>query len=53
MFSLKNTLYRVDLTDHCDVGEVAVDGTDYLIVVIPDALKLEVKVVESCQKLDL
>ena len=44
---------RSDLARNRDVGEVAVDGPDHLIVVIPDALELEVKVVEPCQKLHL
>ena len=44
---------RSDLARNRDVGEVAVDGPDHLIVVMPDALKLEEKVVETCQKLDL
>ena len=42
-----------DLAGNRDVGEVAVDGFDYLVVVTSNALKLEVKVVESCQKLHL
>ena len=42
-----------NLTGNRDVGEVAVDGPDHLIIVVPDALELEIKVVESCQKLDL
>ena len=42
-----------NLAGNRDVGEVAVDGPDHLIIVVPDALELEIKVVESCQKLDL
>ena len=42
-----------DLAGNRDIGKVAVNGFDYLIIVVPDALKLEVKVVEPCQKLDL
>ena len=44
---------RSDLAGNRDIGEVAVDGSDHLVVVVPDALKLEIKVVETCQKLDL
>ena len=44
---------RGDLARNRDVGEVAVDGFDYLIIVVSDALELEVKVVETCQKLHL
>lgn len=39
---------RNDLVGNRDVGEVAVDGFDYLIIVVPDALELEVKVVKPC-----
>ena len=44
---------RGNLAGNRDVGEVAVDGPDHLIIVVPDALELEVKVIESCQKLHL
>ena len=39
---------RGDLAGNRNVGEVAVDGPDHLIVVVPDALELEVKVVKPC-----
>lgn len=37
----------------CNVGKVGVDGFHYLIIVVSDALKLEIKVIQPSDELHL